>query len=125
MRSKRQLSRVIDGQFLVGGNHIVGARTYKRASPTWTRSEVRIREILLRAFPRLTTNDRQRESAARWATVIHLYFRMGYTRPQIAHEIGSTTGKIHSLIRSIIRVSNGLRADGTGKLQGKRGRPRK
>lgn len=108
----------------LASSQIVQARTYRRASPLWTKSDKKIQELITRSFPKVQTSPTQRTAAARWVSVIHLYFRMGYTRSQIAHEIGSTTTKVHGIIRSILRVSKGLRADGCGKLKGSRGRPK-
>ena len=126
MRKNAQLRRVLDGNdgFISGGNQIVGARTYKRKTPKWVLDDKKIGILLLRSFPKLATNSSQREAAGRWAAIIHLYFRMGYTRNQVADEIGSTEEKIKSIIRSIRRVFKGLRANGSGKLSGKRGRPK-
>jgi len=119
MRVKEQLNRSVDQQdpFLTGGHQVVGARKYKRAVPLWAMSDKATRKVILRAFPNFITDSVQREGAARWASVIHLYFRMGYTRGQIAEEIGSSACKIHGVIRSILRVSKGLRANGSGKLR--------
>jgi hypothetical protein len=112
-----QLRNVMDGgeQFM-GGHGIVKARTYKRKVPEWTKSDKAIRKVILRAFPGLASDPEQRKAASRWANVINLYFRLGYTRSQIAEEIGSSSSKVHGVIRSILRVSKGLRANGTGKL---------
>lgn len=113
-----KLHNVMDGsEGFISGHGIVKARTYKRNVPKWALSDSSIRKVVLRAFPRMATDPRQRDAAARWAAVIHLYFRMGYTRSQIAEEIGSSTQKVHGVIRSILRVSKGLRADGNGKLR--------
>ncbi len=117
-----KLRKVMDStETFVGGHQIVHARTYKRQIPEWVLSDRKIREVVLRAFPNMVTSPRQRESALRWVSVIHLYYRMGYTRSQIAEEIGSTSLKVHNMIRAISRVSKGLRANGTGKITGKRG----
>jgi len=126
MRKNAQLRRVLDGNdgFISGGNQIVGARTYKRKTPKWVLDDKKISALLLRSFPKLATDGNQREAAGRWAAVIHLYFRMKYTHAQVADEIGSTKEKIEYVIRSIYRASKGLRADGRGKLSGKRGRPK-
>jgi hypothetical protein len=111
-----QLRRSLDRNesFLNGGHQTVGARTYKRTAPGWTKDDKFIRGLLLQSFPKLASNDNQREAAGRWATVIHLYFRMGYTRSQIAEELGSTEERIKGVIRSIYRASKGKRADGSG-----------
>jgi hypothetical protein len=93
---------------------IVRARTYKRVVPDWARNNKATQKIILQAFPNMATDPEQRAQAARWAAVIHLYFRVGYTRGQIVEELGSSYSKIHGVIRSILRVSKGLRADGSG-----------
>lgn len=120
MSDAKKIKQAFNG----GGHQIVHARTYKRAIPRWTKNDKSIRELLLRTFPRMREDDRQHEAAARWGAVIHLYFRMGYTRSQIAEEIGSTTVKVHGMIRSILRVSKGIRADGRGPLGRPKGRPK-
>lgn len=121
-RSTKQLGRALDQNdgFMTGGHQIVHARTYKRVIPAWAVNGKEVQKVLLRAFPKLATDDRQRESAGRWTMVIHLYFRLGYTRGQIAEELDTTTERVKGYIRSIYRVSKGLRADGKGPL--KRGR---
>lgn len=106
-------------------SQIVQARTYRRTTPLWTKSDKKIQQLLLRSFPKMKVDAGQRASAARWASVIHFYFRMAYTRAQIAHELGSTTTKIHGIIRSILRVSNNLAANGSGVLGRPRGKPKK
>jgi hypothetical protein len=119
MRTKKQLGKSL-GQnegFMTGGHQIVHARTYKRETPAWTVNGKEVQKVLLRAFPKLATDDRQRESAGRWNMVIHLYFRLGYTRGQIAEELDTTTERIKGVIRSIYRVSDGRRADGKGPLK--------
>jgi hypothetical protein len=119
MRAKKQLGRSLDQNegFMTGGHQIVHARTYRRKTPAWVYNDLRIQEVLLRAFPKLATDDRQRDSAGRWGLVIHLYFRLGYTRGQIAEELDSTVERVKGLVRSIYRVSKGLRADGRGPLK--------
>jgi hypothetical protein len=119
MRAKKQLGWSLDQNdgFMQGGHQIVQARTYKRKTPAWVYKDSEIQKVLLRAFPKLATDDRQRDSAGRWGLVIHLYFRLGYTRGQIAEELDTTTERVKGLIRSIYRVSKGRRADGRGPLK--------
>jgi len=126
MSENSQLRRTVAGnETFMQGHQTVGARTYRRKIPTWVKSDVAIKNLLLKVFPKLASDSVQRASAARWVSVIHLYFRLGYTRTQIAEEIGSTDVKIHGVIRSINRAQKGLRADGSGIRSAKRGRPRK
>jgi hypothetical protein len=113
-----KLRGIVDaGESFSRSHGVVSPRTYKRETPEWSLNKHAIRVLLLRAFPKLATEDRQRDSAARWATVIHLYFRMGYTRGQIAEELDTTTERVKGVIRSIYRVSEGRRADGKSPLK--------
>lgn len=93
---------------------VVKPRTYKKRIPLWAVNDSKIKELIQRSFPNWQSNPRMRDDAARWAAVIHLYFRVGYTRSQIAHEIGSTDCKISGIIRSIKRASLGLQGNGRG-----------
>lgn len=124
----QQLRKIFEGSdpFMGGGHQIVGLRQRKRVVPEWTRNNAKVRKLLLRSFPKLVTNAKQRNRAARWARIIHLYFRLQYTHRQVAAEMGITSGSVHDLLRSIRRVSNGNRADGTGQLgTNPQGRPKK
>jgi hypothetical protein len=96
------------------GHQTVGPRTYKRPIPEWAYNDAKIKALLLTAFPKLKTNKRQKHAAERWALVIHLYFRMNYTRSQIAQDLDSTVSRIDSVIRSIYRTANGQRTNGSG-----------
>jgi hypothetical protein len=71
---------------------VVAPRKYgTRGAPDWALDKVRVQRVLLSAFPRMYENSerghRQRDDAARWATVIHLYFIMKYTSRQVAEEL--------------------------------------
>jgi hypothetical protein len=126
----QQLRKVFEGSdpFMGGpgggGHQVVGPRRRKRPVPLWAQNTETIKAILLRSFPKLQTNPRQRARAARWARIIHLYFRMQWTYTQVAEELGMTPGSLHNMTTSIRRVANGERSAGTGKLGGKRGRPK-
>lgn len=127
----------MDGKdpFMTGGHQIVKIRTVQKTIPQWTKNDAKIREILLRSFPYLASNLKQRAKAARWVRAIHLYFRMGLTRGQLAEELGETLEDgtlipmkretVKSLIRTLRRVGSGRRADGTGMLGKPKGRPKK
>ncbi len=127
MRKSKQLRRSFDSKdaFVSGGHQVVQARSNKRLIPDWAMSDTRVREILLRSFPNLKTNVRQRNAAARWMWIIQLYYRLGYTYTQVAEEIGSNPEKVRCVLKSVRRVAIGRRADGRGLLTGKRGRPKK
>ena len=124
----QQLRRVLGGNdpFTNHGHQIVVLRKRKRISPEWVRSNAKIREVLLRAFPKLAINQKQRDHAALWARIIHLYFRLQWTHRQVADELDMNPATVHNMINGIRRVSTGKRAD-TNKPRGvrKRGRPKK
>jgi len=96
------------------GHQILVRRTREHAVPEWTLSDSEVRKVIMRAFPLLKTSSFQRNRAARWARIIHLYFRTRMTASEIAGELGSTRDTVKTTIRNISRVQRGLRADGSG-----------
>lgn len=123
-----ELRRKIDSNdpFVTGGHQVLKPRSNdKKEVPEWTRDDKKVREILLRSFPKLTTDYKQRVRAARWIRIIHLYFRMHMTRGQVAEEMGVEPGIIRDVVRSIRRVAANRRANGSGVLGVRpRGRPK-
>jgi len=122
-RNSKSLRGQVDATFPQGYQN-AKARTHKHRVPLWTSSDKGIQEVLLRAFPELSTNDAQRDAAARWTRVIQLYFRTGYTRKQITEEMDLTASQINNCLCRILRVGKGLRTNGKPR-GGKRGRPKK
>lgn len=96
-----------------------------RTCPDWAKDNAKIRALLLRSFPKLLTDEKQRLKAGRWARVIQMYYRSQMTHGQICNELDLTLPTILSMIRNIDRVVKGKRADGRGNLSGKVGRPKK
>ncbi len=117
-RDFQQLRTILDGDdpFMVGGHQKSSLRKKERIVPEWTKNDKKVREVLLRSFPKLRTDPKQRYQAARWARIIHLYFRMQYTYRQVAAELDMPLKAMESMIRSIKRVAAGRRANGTGLL---------
>src|SRR5271157_2995548 len=91
-----QLRSSFDGSdpFMTGGHQIHKTRSSNRKVPEWTTSDKGIQQILLRAFPTLKTNIRQRARAARWARVIYLYYRTRLTKADIAHVLKLNYGTV-------------------------------
>jgi hypothetical protein len=123
-----ELRGSFDGQdpFMLMGHQILRPRVLRpsdRASE-WT-SNKEVQKVLLRAFPKLRTDRRQRKRAARWTRIIHLYFRMNMTAGQVAVEMRLKRKTVENLVASIRRVASGRRADNKG-MRGQRrpGRPR-
>lgn len=85
-------------------------------TPAWALDDAEIKNILLRAFPKLETNANHRKRAGRWLRVITLYYKLRMPHNQVAKEIGVDYHALISLIRNIKRSANGRRADGSGQL---------
>ncbi len=123
-----ELRRKFDANdpFMTGGHRLLKMRRHQRSVPAWVHDENDIREMLLKIFPKLKNDDnRQRQRAAVWARVIHLYFRLGYTESYIAGEMETSISRIRSLVRSIKRAEMGVSLF-TGKPRtGPVGRPRR
>lgn len=114
-----ELRGKFDGQdpFMTGGHQIIKLRTGDRVIPEWTKSDKKIQAILLRSFPKLRTDPKQRVSAARWATIIQLYYRMQMTQGQVAAQMKLRPKVVGRLIENItFTVKHGSRS---------RGRPKK
>ncbi len=124
-----ELRESFDGSdpFMTKGHQIIKIRKgwRKKQIPEWATSDKAIQKLVLRSFPKLKTNDKQRQAAGKWVHVINLYFRMGWTRGQAAEEMHLTPKQVKDLIQSIRRVAAGQRANGTGVLGALKGRPKK
>lgn len=122
-----ELRQKLDGNdpFMTGGHGIKKIRRQSRPVPEWTRDDKKVQEVLLRSFPKLATDEKQRKRAATWMRVIHLYYRMGTTYSQVAAEMQTDNGRVYNIIRRIQRVAKGRRADNTGMLGKPKGRPRR
>lgn len=123
-KKSSRLRRAVDDSFVGGGHQIVKPRQYKKTIPAWANNNDEIRKIVIRSFPKWDSDDKQRTRAARWVRVIQLYFRMGYTYVQAAEEMGLFPKQIKDIICRVRRVSVGKRANGTGLLGGRPGRPK-
>lgn len=128
----KQLRKKFDGSesFMNRGHQIIksagATRHAERVSktPDWVHDDQRVRELLLRSFPKLATDPLQRKRAGRWMQVIQLYFRMGWTWAKIAEEMGESPRKIESTIQKIYNVAAGRRSDGKQRSVRSPGRPK-
>lgn len=125
----RQLRKKFDSKdpFIAGGHQILKPRSDdKKSVPEWALNDKKVKEIILRSFPKFNTDTRQRKGAARWIRIIHLYWRMNQTRGQVAEEMGLKYSVVNNIIAAIKRVARGRRADNTDLLgHNKKGRPKK
>lgn len=95
------------------GFHIGRFRTgYERKAPHWTKSKEETQKVLLRAFPKLKTCDRQRKRAAIWAQVITLHYLTGWSEKEIADEMNQSVCRIRHHIAHIENVAKGHTANG-------------
>jgi hypothetical protein len=121
----KQLRHYFDGsESIMTGFQIGAARTYARKAPAWVMDNKQAQIVLLRAFPNLRNDQRQRHRAARWAQVITWYFHLGYTAKQIGEEMGVPRSTVVGIIRRIRLVARAWQSNGSGPRGGKRGRPR-
>lgn len=99
--------KLLKETFGVGGFQVrrVPQRHKEKEVPEWAIKDESLRVILLKAFPRLHINASQRKSAARWAQVIQLYFRQGWTRIEVADEMMETEESIRCLVFRIKKVA--------------------
>lgn len=94
------------------GYQILAVRRPRKVVPPWVDDDKKIQEFLLRSFPLLKKNAKQRKQAARWVRIIHLYYRRHWSCRLIAEELGMSFEAIHYLLYSIRRAAEGLRTDG-------------
>jgi len=115
--------------FMAGGHQIIKSRTgrgrKKSEIPLWARNDIALQAILLRSFPNLKTSSKQRARAARWVRVVQLYFRMGWTRGQVAAEMKVKPAIVKVIVERIRRVASGRRSRNNSLELSTRGRPRK
>lgn len=124
-----------DDPYVTGGHQIfktAGATLHMQrvqSIPEWTRNDDEVRKLLCVAFPKLNVDSnvgrRQRERAARWLRIIHLYCRVGWTRTKVADELGVKPDIIKDTYRRICRVNRGLQTSGKPRVQLGSGRPKK
>jgi len=113
-----------DDPFMTKGYAITKKRHgQRRETPIWVKDQKQVQALLLRSFPKLKVDRRQRDRAARWARVIHLYFNLLLPFGEVQAEMNVSRYTLLSLLRAIRRVSNNRRADGSKNLGGKPGRP--
>jgi len=122
-----ELRGFLDGQdpFMTTGHQILKIRRPKKTIPSWAYSHKKIQEFLLRVFPNLEKDQKQRERAGRWVRILYLYFNQNWSRGQIASELKLTYSAVNSTIRAIKRAAAGLRSDTGKSFKKPRGRPRK
>lgn len=101
--------------FMRGGHQIINrnlanARAKRKAAP-WATNDDEVQKILLRAFPKLARDEKQRKRAGRWLRIIHLFYRSGMSSGEVAAELKETPYRIRDTLRGIRHVAAGGRYD--------------
>ena len=126
-RDSRKLRKKFESNegFMNRGHQIMKVRTRSKEVPEWATDNVKTQALLLSVFPKLHTNTKQRRQAARWARVIHLYYRLGMPHNQVAEETKTGYGALRSLLRDMRRAALGF--DSHKRVRGlrPRGRPKR
>lgn len=105
--------------FMKGGHRIINSNRARvgpaRKNADWAKSDKKVQKLLLRVFPKMLTDDKQRKRAGRWLRVIQLYFRYGYSYGDTAAEIGEKKKFVQDVLCRINRALQGLPCDGRKK----------
>ena len=114
-KDMQKLRGKMDGsEGFMSAHQIKKVRTREREIPEWTLNNKEVQKIILLSFPNWRTNEIQRERAGRWVMLIHLYYRARLSGTQVAQEMDTSLNVVKTLLKSIRRVSKGLRADNSG-----------
>ena len=86
-------------------------------------NNTKIQKILLRVFPKLRTDEKQRKGAKRWSLIIYYFYTASYPAGKVAELMGISEKTVYDTVLRIKRVVKGLRSTGKPRT-GKRGRPK-
>ncbi|MGH7748277.1 MAG: hypothetical protein ACREQ5_26500 [Candidatus Dormibacteria bacterium] len=103
----------MNGHQIVSPNHSGGSP--RRNDSEWAKSDRRVKQLLLLAFPKLLKHPIHTQRAAQWARIIHLYFRQGLSYGAVAEEMQITKKRVRDVLQCIYRVQKGLPANGAKK----------
>ena len=99
-----ELRGVVDGTGgFMNGHQIINSNRarggFKRAEASWAHDDKAVRALLIKSFPKLETDSRQRSRAGRWMRVIQLYHRFGHSYGDVAEEMGLTVAAIKTILQ--------------------------
>lgn len=112
--TRRLMTRLDSFDPFMSSHQIIQPESPRNEVPRWAETDAGVQEVLLRAFPKLSTDGRQRIRAGRWARLIYYAYRMRMTRGQIAAELDTTEKKVKTMLYGINNVGNGRRYNGRG-----------
>lgn len=132
-RDFEKLRQHLDGSdpFVNAGHQIIksaGATRHEtRVSnlPEWATDDKQVQALLLRSFPKLKQDPVQRQRAGKWAQIIQLYYRVGWTQTKIAEELGMSLVLLKYYLKAIRRAASGKTVNNIVRGQKPRGRPKK
>lgn len=104
----------VNDPFMSMGFETKKIRKYGKRIPEWVNDQEKIKAVFFRSFPKMQFDPKQRAQAGHWIRIITLYYKQGWTRSQIAEELGGSYCQIDSTIRNIKRAFEGLALDGRG-----------
>lgn len=120
-----ELRRHISGSdTFMSGHQIKKIRGRSRRVPAWTKDDAKVAARLLKSFPNLAADPTHRERAARWARVIHLYFRTQMTFSGVAREMGVLPKTVENIVYRIYRAHLGKKSNGGVRSGRPTGRPK-
>ncbi len=107
----------MQGGHQIINSNLAGRTGTKRKDAKWIKSDKAVRQLLLRVFPKLETDEKQRERAGRWSRVIHLFYRLGMSYRDVAAEMNEKTSVVRCLLRSVRRAASGQSCNRSGRIR--------
>jgi hypothetical protein len=84
--------------------HPVRTREHERFVPLWVLDDEKLRQVILKTFPKQATDAQQRESAGRLLRIVYLYFRANQWVKTIAGAVGCSVRAVEGVIRRARKV---------------------
>jgi|ERR1700674_3480292 len=109
--------------YLVRGAPKSSWKKRARNIPAWALDNEYIKKLLLKIFPKMNSDRRQRDRSGRWARVIYLFFTSARPASEVADAMGISEKKVNDTALRITRAVKGLRTTGRTRTKGKPGRP--
>jgi Sigma-70, region 4 len=124
----RQIRKSFDGSdnFASGHQIITVRQGKKRSVPEWVSDDEKFKDFLLRVFPKMQEDEKQRLRAGRLTRIFYMHYRANLTYGDIAYELGITTKSVERTLHRIRSIAEGKWSNGKGKHGLRpRGRPKK
>ena len=117
-----QLRKIVDGTGGFMTSHQIINSNRANAGPLrktaqWSKSDKKVRQLLLRVFPRMATDVNQRVRAGKWLRVIQLYYRSGFSYGDTALELNESKKFVENVLYRISRALRGLPCNRGKKLR--------